>query len=134
VNAACIEREGRRLYGPPPFAGIGPKYMPPDPTEYNPRHDPEYADRLLNDLIEHRLEWRKLHRLYGGNCETVREAVALGRRAGLVIEGDRRLGYRFVCFRRRREGHLHALRASVWPVDGSEERDHNQLSIDDVEE
>jgi len=70
----------------------------------NPRHDPDLASRLLGDLLAHRGEWRPLGRLYlpgqpsAERALVVRDAVALGRRHGLEIEGCRRRGYRFVRF------------------------------------
>jgi hypothetical protein len=82
---------------------------------YNPRHDAEYPDRLLNDLIGHKGSWRRLHVIYSGNHETVREAIEIGRRIGLMIEGDRALGYRYTGFRRIRK--VHVAKAERWPAD-----------------
>jgi hypothetical protein len=67
------------------------------------------TDVLLNDLLSHPHEWRALGRLYLSDvpsekrCVLVRDAMEVGRRRGLQIEGDRRRGYRFVRFQHRPE-------------------------------
>lgn len=74
----------------------------------HPRHDPAFVDRCLNDLIWHVGEWRHLGQRYaahvesGERCQVVRDAVEIGKRIGLLIEGDARLGYRCTGFKRRR--------------------------------
>lgn len=70
-----------------------------------PRHDRDFVDRCLWDLIVHAGQWRRLGRLYAAHVSSyerssvVRDAVVSGRKCGLVIEGDRRRGYRLVGFR-----------------------------------
>ena len=68
---------------------------------------PDLVDVLINDLIAHAGEWRNLGRLYLPDvpsyerCVMVRDRIEVGRRRGLVIEGDRGRGYRFVRFQHR---------------------------------
>ena len=126
MSVACAEQGRRVQSGPPPFAGIGPKYLPPE--GYNPRHDPDYVDHVVEDLMSHWGCWRRLHETVGGDFEAVRDAVEIARRLGFVVEGDRALGYRAVRFHRRR--HLHAARACVWPLEEREEQDPGQLTLE----
>jgi len=121
MSAALRQTGERPLQGPPPFAGT-PKYLPP---EYNPRHDPTYVDRVLCDLFAHWGQWRRLQATVGGDFETVRDAVQVGRNLGFVIEGDHGLGYRVVDFHRVR--YLRVAQAAEWPP----EPDPNQLTLDD---
>jgi hypothetical protein len=66
----------------------------------HPRHDPDFVDRLLCDLLEHFGEWRPLGRIYAGHVlshersQVVRDAVEKARRLGFDIEGDHKRGYR----------------------------------------
>lgn len=82
---------------------------PPAPVVLHPRHDPSFVDRILDDLTDHRGAWRQLGRLYAAHipsfdrCCVVREAVDWARKLGMVVEADRRRGYRFV-------GHRHPER------------------------
>jgi len=76
----------------------------PRPTP-NPRHDRDFVDACLIDLMQHYGHWRRLGRLYAPDapsferCCAVRDAVECGRRIGMVIEGDFGRGYRLVAFR-----------------------------------
>lgn len=110
-----VSRQGGGTYpaqrAPKATVDTGPKYVTLE--GYNARHDPDYPDRLLNDLVDHRGQWRALHKLFGGDFETVREAVAMGRRVGLQIEGDHDRGYRYVGFRRIRK--VRVAKAEAWP-------------------
>ena len=73
-----------------------------------PRHDAEFVDRCLVDLMQHYGQWRRLGQLYAAEVPSfdracvVRDAVERGRRLGLQIEGDCRgwasRGYRLVGF------------------------------------
>ena len=78
-------------------------------SEWRPNLAPDLTDVLINDLIAHRGRWRDLGRLYLPDvpsferCCIVRDRIEIGRRRGLVIEGDRRRGYRFVRFEHRPE-------------------------------
>ena len=91
-----------------PFAGVAESTTQPEPCE-NPRWDPTFVDRCLDDLTDHRGEWRRLGQLYAAKCPSferccaVRDAVDWGKKLGMVIEGDRSRGYRFV-------GHRHPER------------------------
>jgi hypothetical protein len=80
---------------------------------YNPRHDPDFPDILIGDLLRHFGEWRQLGQIYAADVWAVRDVVEIGRRLGLVIEGDRQRGYRLVGFQRRR--YVHVRKASAWP-------------------
>jgi hypothetical protein len=112
IKAGPLHPSVDRLSAPVAFLEPpGRKYEAPE--GYNARHDPDYPDRLLNDLVDHKWQWRALHRLFGGDFETVREAVAMGRRIGLQIEGDHDHGYRYVGFRRIRK--VRVAKASAWP-------------------
>jgi hypothetical protein len=73
----------------------------------DPRTVRDFTDLVLNDLLQHRGQWRKLGSLYVAGsclsherCNAVRDAVDTGRKLGLVIDGDKRRGYRFVRFER----------------------------------
>lgn len=112
--------------GLPPFAGVGPKYVAPE--AYNPRHDETYAERVLLDLFTHWGAWRRLHETVGGDFETVREAVQVGRNLGFAIEGDHGLGYRVIDFHRVR--YLRVAKAGEWPP----EEDPNQLTIEGAQQ
>jgi len=74
----------------------------------DPRHNPCFVELVLNDLLEHRDEWRRLGRLYAPDCLAhdrscvVRDAVFIGRRLGFVIEGDLNRGYRYLRWQRPR--------------------------------
>lgn len=79
-----------------------------DPDESlpsNPRWDSDFVDRCLVDLMQHWGHWRRLGLLYAAKvpsferCCAVREAVDWGKRLGMLIEGDRRRGYRIVGFK-----------------------------------
>lgn len=62
--------------------------------------------RCVNDLLDHKGEWRLLGREYAPDmlpferADLVRRAVDCARRFGLVIEGDVILGHRLVCWER----------------------------------
>jgi hypothetical protein len=66
----------------------------------HPKHQKDFADRLLADLKEHEGEWRPLGRLYAAHLTSferswvVREIIDRARHAGFVIEGDNDRGYR----------------------------------------
>jgi hypothetical protein len=66
---------------------------------YHPRHDPDFADRLLRDLVAHPGEFRPLGRLYAPGVPShersccVRDAIVRHRRHGYTIVGDRVRGY-----------------------------------------
>jgi hypothetical protein len=74
------------------------------PASPHPRHDPEFCDRCIIDLLQNWGRWRLLGRLYaaqmpsGERCCVVREAVDHARRIGFEVEDDPRLGYRVVGF------------------------------------
>lgn len=82
-----------------PFAGVEPDdyTTPPD----NPRWDPTFVDRCLDDLTDHRGQWRRLGRLHAAECPSfdrccaVRDAVDWGLKLGMIIEAERGRGYRF---------------------------------------
>jgi hypothetical protein len=100
----------------------------------NPRTDGEFVDRVLNDLLTHRGKWRRLTRLYVAEsclahdrCNAVRDAVEVGRRLGLVIEGDRRRGYMFVRFERPWWSRVPGPR--TWPPPEDEPPDPSQLRL-----
>lgn len=69
-----------------------PKYAPP--TEYNPRHDRHFRDRVLADLKAHWGQWRQLGRLYAPTVDSaeralaVRDVIVYWRHRGYIIEGD----------------------------------------------
>lgn len=86
----------------------------------HPTHDRTFPDRLVNDLIQHYGEWRKLASLYAWHVEIpdryllTREVIEGARRIGMVIEGDKQLGYRLTGFRRR--PYVHAAKEMDWPA------------------
>lgn len=73
----------------------------------HPRCDPLFVDRVINELLLRPGRWVRLSRLVAASdlpsherCNAVRDAVETGRKLGLVISGDKRLGYRFERFER----------------------------------
>ena len=96
--------------------------LQPD-TDYRPEHDPAFFDDVAGDLLEHLGEWRHSGRIVlemrGGYCDSADLARATGRvveelrRIGLVISGDRELGYRLVGIRRVRW--VKSQTVLIWP-------------------
>lgn len=94
--------------------------------DLNPLWDPSYIDIVLNDLIDHKYHWRDPNGLFTAIVECACErswivdrAIQAGRRIGLVIEGDRGRGYRYLGFQRIHNVHLR--KALAWPpMDGEE--------------
>lgn len=72
----------------------------------NPTHDRGFTAHIVNDLLDHKGEWRLLGRLYAPDmlaferADLVRKAVDCARRFGMVIEGDVRLGHRLTGWER----------------------------------
>ena len=73
----------------------------------HPRCDASFVDRVINELLARPGRWVRLSRLMAldelpshERCNAVRDAVETGRKLGLVISGDKRLGYRFERFER----------------------------------
>lgn len=97
----------------------GPAGAHISPPARHPRWDPGFADRCINDLMQHLGQWRDLGGLYASHiesferCTVVRDAIAGARRVGLIIEGDRRLGYRLTGFKGFR--YVHVNKALAWP-------------------
>jgi hypothetical protein len=99
---------------------------------YNPFHDDAFCDDVVNDILEHRGEWRHPGRIVlearGGECDATDLAIAVyksveaARRVGFVIHGDTIHGYRFVEWRRVRFVRLALVFA--WPPADSDERSH----------
>jgi len=99
----------------------------------NPRHDAAFVDRCINDLLDHPRQWRQLGRLYAGDmclsyerCLVTRDAVAVARRLGFVIEGDKLKGYRFVRWERPR--YVHLSHAAAWPPEPRLQRDEDGIA------
>ena len=83
-----------------------PRYLPAD--DYSPLHDPRFLSDVIDAVLQAHGEWCHPGRLVlaarGGTCDShlladaTHYAVEQARRLGLVIEGDKDLGYRFVRF------------------------------------
>jgi hypothetical protein len=77
-------------------------YVTPD--SFNPRHEFCFREDVLDDLTDHKRQWRHPsdrwqtddEELHAVIRECYHEAVEHWRRIGCVIEGDRRKGFRFV--------------------------------------
>lgn len=112
------------------FAGIGELPLTSDSRsrrgqhDYEPLQDSSLPDDVLNDLVNHRGKWRDLvNWLLPAGADSaqrirVRDAVAkivvMGRRSGLVIEGNWPAGgYRYVRF--ERVPYLHTAKVQAWP-------------------
>ena len=107
------------------------------PTAYNPFHDESFCDAVVNDILEHRGEWRHPGRAIlearGGECDAtdlaiaVYKAVEAARRVGFVIDGDTVHGYRFVEWHRVRFVRLALVFA--WPPSDSGERSDKPAQV-----
>jgi hypothetical protein len=103
---------------------------------YNPFHDDAFCDAVVNDILEHRGEWRHPGRAIlesrGGECDATDLAIAVyksveaARRVGFVIDGDTVRGYKFVEWRRVRFVRLAVVLA--WPPGDAGERSHRALA------
>jgi len=65
-----------------------------------PRAEPDFSDRVINELLRNYGRWVRLGRLLVAEdvpsherCNAIRDAVETGRRLGLQISGDPRRGY-----------------------------------------
>lgn len=102
----------------------------PTRPRYNARHDADYIDRVIVDVLSHWGRYRRLQRTVGGTYESVRDAIKVAERLGFEFEADHDHGYRVTGFRRRR--YLRADVACLWPLEypgGGQVP--GQLSIDD---
>ena len=77
-----------------------PVQIAPEP---GPVHDPDIAEKVINDLIACPGQWREPCALFGVDPAMAREIVQAGRATGLLIEGHGKgkRGYRFLCWKRR---------------------------------
>ena len=71
------------------------------PADYCARHDPDFVDAVLTDLLAHFGELRHLEPLFRCDAWEARDAIVIGRRVGLVIVAEQgRPGYRCIGFAR----------------------------------
>ena len=80
--------------------------------DYDPRHDPAFVDVVVSYLLHRSGEWCRLGQTFNADVWSVRDAVMVARRLGLIVQGGRR-GYRFLGFVRPRYVHLKS--AASWP-------------------
>lgn len=94
----------------------------------SPRHDRDFVDDVVTDLLMHPLEWRHPGLRFAPDADSyerancVRQAVECGRHLGLLIESGR-AGYRVVGFARPAWSRKPGPRR--WPpVDPPDDRRH----------
>lgn len=90
-------------------------------TAYDPATDPHFYADVVNDLRDHRGEWRHSGRIVadsrGGDVDCAylamytRRVVEAMKHLGDVVEGDPALGYRYMGTTRARYVRVHQLEA-----------------------